>query len=100
MSIVGELATTIIGLLANHGVLIFPYFLGFTVLVLAFLFRDAEIVKHHGFQIIALAVLLPTVLFASHKGWHDVVALISALVGYIFGSEQTRSKESGKNLPA
>jgi hypothetical protein len=78
-------------ILTEHGVLIFPYFLGFTALILAFIFRESTMVRHHGFKIIALALLLPTALFVSNKQWHDAFALVSGIAGYIFGSEKSAS---------
>ena len=72
--------------LTEHGVLVFPYLLGFAALILSFHFRDSAMVRHHGFKIVALALLLPTALFASNKQWHETLALVSALAGYIFGS--------------
>jgi hypothetical protein len=80
--------------LKTDDVLIFPYFLGFTALFLAFLFRESAMVKHHGFKIIALAILLPTALFASNKNWHDALTLVSGIAGYVFGSEKSTTEQA------
>jgi hypothetical protein len=89
----------VLSALTQNGGLIFPYVLGFTALFLAFLFRDSAMVRHHGFKIIALALLLPTALFASNKGWHDAFALVSGIAGYIFGSEKAQSASEQNSRP-
>jgi hypothetical protein len=94
-----EIMHAIFDTLTQNGVLIFPYFLGLITLILAFTFRDSVMVRHHGFKIIALAILLPTALFASNMNWHDAFALVSGIAGYIFGSEKAADASIRERAP-
>ena len=88
-----------IELFDKYHIIWFPYFLGVLGFATAFIFRSNEIVKQHAVQVISLVILLPVALFAVNKGWHQVMTLISGLIGYIFGSQHaknapTRSKSA------
>ncbi len=78
-----------IDIVTQNGVLAYPYVLGLIALLFAFVFKDAVIVQRHGLQILAMALLLPILMTAANKGWvsNDAfVAILSTIVGYVFGS--------------
>jgi hypothetical protein len=70
-------------------IVVFPYFLGITGIVVAFVMRKAVFVDRYGLQIIAIVVLVPAILVSWERKWlsSDAGALIlSGIAVYVFGS--------------
>ncbi|MBZ9738661.1 hypothetical protein [Mesorhizobium sp. CO1-1-4] len=97
--------------LSDDQILIFPYFITVAVIVLCLVLRRHKVIADHGLQIIAMAIVIPSLIFCRAKNWiaNDVMsALLGAIVGYAFGTSTTTTgrtpgaapeAQSGRSAP-
>jgi hypothetical protein len=94
-----EVLNPLLNFFAEHGVLFFPYFAAIALILIVYLSRSTSFFSQHGLQLVTLAMLIPSLLFATGKQWisHDsLTAIFSGIVGYVFGSG-ARSASSNSN---